>query len=78
MLSHIAHVQKAMEKGANVKGYLHWALVDNYEWAQGFKMRFGLCHVDYEIKKRYLRPSALLFREIIKYHEIDEELIDIS
>lgn len=65
IIGHLSQVQKALDKGIDLRGYLHWALTDNYEWGQGFKMRFGLCYVDYETKKRYLRPSALVLRELI-------------
>ncbi len=73
IVSHLAQVIEAIKKGADVRGYLHWSLIDNYEWAQGFKMRFGLCYVDYETKKRYLRPSALVFREIATSKSIPED-----
>ena len=78
LVSHLKAVHSAMEAGADVRGYLHWSLTDNYEWAQGFRMRFGLVHVDFETKKRYLRPSALVFREIATRKEIPEELSHLA
>jgi len=72
IMKHLYQVQKALNTGVNLRGYFHWALTDNYEWAKGFKMKFGLCYVDYETKKRYLRPSALILREIIS-QEITKE-----
>ncbi len=75
LVSHLFQATKAMKEGIDVRGYLHWALTDNYEWAQGFKPRFGLVYVDYQTKKRYLRPSALVFRDIASWREIDEELL---
>lgn len=75
LITHLISVLKAVGKGADVRGYLHWSLIDNYEWAMGFNMRFGLVKVDFETKKRYLRPSALVFREISTLREIPEELI---
>ncbi|MDM7274636.1 MAG: beta-galactosidase BgaS [Thermoprotei archaeon] len=72
--SHMAMTAKALEEGVKVKGYLHWALTDNYEWAQGFRMRFGLAKVDYESKKRKLRPSSLIFKEIAENRGIPGEL----
>jgi len=74
LVSHLYQVWRAVSDGIDVRGYLHWALVDNYEWAQGFRMRFGLLHVDFETKKRYARPSAYVFREIAKNKEIPDEL----
>ncbi len=74
IVAHIAQIARAVSEGADVRGYLHWNLIDNYEWASGFKMRFGLAYVDYESKKRYLRPSALVFREIATQYEIPDYL----
>ena len=58
---------KAREEGIDVFGYLHWALIDNYEWDSGFSPRFGLIKVDYEENfSRSVRPSALVYRDLIK------------
>jgi len=64
ILSHLAEVYKAIEDGVDVRGYYYWALVDNYEWAHGFRMRYGLCHVDFRTKHRLLRPSAIMYARI--------------
>lgn len=77
LLTHIYSITRAVSQGVDVKGYLHWALVDNYEWAMGYNMKFGLVKVDFETKRRYLRPSALLYREIAKNKEIPDELLYI-
>lgn len=74
LVSHLYSIYKALQEGISVKGYLHWSLTDNYEWARGFSMRFGLVHVDFKTKKRYLRPSALVYREIAMSSGIPEEL----
>jgi len=74
LVSHIYQVGKAIQDGANVKGYLHWSLADNYEWASGFTPRFGLLKVDYSSKKLYWRPSAFVYKEIAENQEIPEEV----
>ena len=74
LVSHVASVQRALEEGANVKGYLHWSLADNYEWASGFGQKFGLIKVDYATKKLYWRPSAFVYREIATNHEITDKI----
>lgn len=56
----------AVDEGADVRGYLHWSLLDNFEWANGFWPRFGLVEVDYKTMKRTIRPSAKWFGEQIK------------
>lgn len=75
IISHLASVQRALSKGVDIRGYLHWSLIDNYEWARGYQMKFGLAGVDLSTKKRYLRPSAIVFKEIAREKEIPEELL---
>ena len=62
---HLFFIAKAIYEGVPVKGYYHWSLLDNFEWAHGFKPRFGLIAVDFETQQRNLRYSALLYRDII-------------
>lgn len=59
-------VKKAIEDGVDVRGYLHWSLMDNFEWNRGFWPRFGLVEVDYKTMKRTPRSSAWRFKEIIR------------
>lgn len=62
----ITAMHKAMANGAKVSGYLHWSLLDNFEWAYGKWPRFGLIHVDYETLKRTPKPSAVWYGQVIK------------
>jgi beta-glucosidase len=62
----IVAMQSAMKRGVNLVGYLHWSLMDNFEWAYGKWPRFGLVAVDYKTGKRTLRPSAVWFGRVIK------------
>jgi beta-galactosidase len=64
IVSHIQAVYNAIKDGVNIQAYLHWALTDNYEWGSGFGPRFGIVEVDYSTKKRKIRPSGLVFKEI--------------
>ena len=59
-------INKAMTNGAEVIGYLHWSLIDNFEWDKGFWPRFGLFEVDYKTGKRTPRPSAVWFARVLK------------
>ena len=47
-----------IQQGVRVEGYLHWSLLDNFEWADGFDPRFGLIQVEYETQQRTPRRSA--------------------
>ena len=62
----ILGMQRAIRNGAVVIGYLHWSLLDNFEWDKGRWPRFGLAEVDYKTQKRTLRPSAVWFGGAIK------------
>jgi beta-glucosidase len=62
----IKSIAAASHSGAHIIGYLHWSLLDNFEWAEGFWPRFGLIEVDYTTQKRTIRKSALAYRDIIK------------
>lgn len=68
LVGHLYATEKAIEEGVDVAGYLHWSVVDNYEWARGYHMRFGLAETDYNTKKFIPRPSMYIFREIAKSH----------
>jgi beta-glucosidase len=64
--SHVKSVHSAMEQGVDVKGYLYWSLMDNFEWAEGFTPRFGLINIDYATQQRTVRESAKKFAEVCK------------
>jgi len=60
---HLAAVHDAIGQGANVRGYLHWSLMDNFEWAMGYAPRFGLVHVDYATQRRTIKQSGHWYAE---------------
>src|SRR3989344_541110 len=61
---HLKWLYKAIEEGADVRGYFHWSLLDNFEWAEGFTMKFGLVEMDFETLERKPRNSYYLYKEI--------------
>ena len=61
-------LQRAARDGVDIRGYFHWTILDNFEWAEGYKHRFGLIHVDYSTQKRTLKDSARWYREVIRSH----------
>lgn len=62
---HLWVLSEAIKDGYDVRSYHHWSLMDNFEWAEGYSMRFGLYHVDFETQERTLRSSGELYKEII-------------
>ena len=57
-------LQRATSEGVPVRGYFHWSLMDNFEWADGFGTRFGLLYVDYASQQRTPKLSASFYREV--------------
>lgn len=75
LISYLKEVYHAIASGADVRGYFHWSLIDNFEWAEGFGPRFGLIEVDYKTQKRTPRDSARVYSEIIKHNGIAHHLM---
>jgi beta-glucosidase len=63
---YLANILKAKKEGVDIRGYFVWTLMDNFEWAEGYKPRFGLVHVDFETQKRRIKDSGLWFKELLK------------
>lgn len=57
---------RAVSEGVDVRGYFHWSLLDNFEWAEGYAQRFGLVHVDFETQQRIPKSSAEWYAKVIK------------
>ena len=68
----LRQVHRAMTDGADVRGYMHWSLLDNFEWAKGFWPRFGLIKVNFETQGRTIRDSAWEYAAIIKSGGVEE------
>lgn len=63
---HLCQVHRAISEGVPVMGYLCWSFADNFEWALGYRMRFGLVFVNFETQQRIIKDSGRWFSEIIK------------
>lgn len=67
IIEHLRWVHKAIKEGVDVRGYFHWSLMDNFEWAMRFAPRFGLIGIDYNHNlKRIPRQSSKIYAEICK------------
>jgi beta-galactosidase len=76
IVQHLAVLQRAMADGvADVRGYLHWSLVDNFEWSSGYFPKFGLYTFDPVSLRRRARPSAKYFRRIARKNAIPPSLL---
>ena len=62
--AHLRAVREAIDAGADVRGYLAWSLLDNFEWAYGYHQRFGLVRVDYETLERIPKASGLWYAKV--------------
>ncbi len=76
ILEHLAMVHRAISEGIPVRGYLHWSLVDNFEWNEGWGVRFGLIEVNPHTQQRIPRPSASMFGEICRANGITESIVE--
>lgn len=63
---YLSALSKALEDGYDVRGWFYWSLMDNFEWNDGFKPRFGLYHVDFDTQVRTLRPSVAWLQALLQ------------
>jgi beta-glucosidase len=63
---YLRELRRCADDGIDVRGYFHWSIMDNFEWAEGFTKRFGMIHVDYENQQRTLKQSADWYSQVIK------------
>ncbi|OES46639.1 GH1 family beta-glucosidase [Domibacillus iocasae] len=63
---HLTSLKRAMDSGVQIKGYLAWSLLDNFEWAEGYHKRFGIVHVDFNTLKRTKKDSYYWYKQTVK------------
>jgi beta-glucosidase len=68
---HIAQVHRAVAEGVPLRGYFVWSVMDNFEWALGYSMRFGLVYVDYDTQARTLKDSARWYAVVARDNGLD-------
>jgi beta-glucosidase len=80
---YLLQLERAANEGIPTLAYFHWSLLDNFEWNEGYKFRFGLTYVDYQTQKRTLKDSAYWYRNVIRTsgeslhrHEGHDTLLD--
>jgi beta-glucosidase len=67
IIDYLGQVLRAKQEGVNVQGYFIWSFMDNFEWAEGFKPRFGLVHVDFETQKRTIKDSGYWYSDFLAW-----------
>jgi len=70
----VRNVHAAIQQGLDVRGYYHWSLVDNFEWAEGWHSRFGLAALDLATRERTLRPSGQFYSAIATANAITPDM----
>lgn len=76
VLEHLLELGRARDAGLDVRGYIHWSLLDNFEWASGFCPRFGLHAVDRATGARAARPSAQVYARAARAGRVSQADID--
>ncbi len=74
LVAHLQQLHRAIQAGYNVRGYFHWTLVDNFEWDEGWGLRFGLYALDPKTGERTARPSAAVYAEIARRNGLSPDL----
>ncbi len=65
LLKHFAALRRAMDEGSDIRGCFVWSLMDNFEWAEGTRPRFGIVHVDFSTLQRTIKDSGWWYRDLI-------------
>jgi beta-glucosidase len=76
LLAHIHQMWQAIQACYPVMGYYHWSLVDNFEWAEGWTLRFGLFEIDPKTQERTPRQSAELYTDLVHANAITPQVIE--
>jgi beta-glucosidase len=72
----VRELHKLIEEGHDIRGYFHWTLVDNFEWSEGWRLRFGLVALDPVTQQRTVRPSGRLYREIVQQNGLTDRILE--
>jgi len=64
--SYLAMLSESIKQGLPVRGYFHWSLMDNLEWAYGYQQQFGLYYMDFATRQRIRKDSADFYRDVIR------------
>jgi beta-glucosidase len=71
LYKHLAQAHRAIEDGVDLRGYFVWSLIDNFEWAEGFRKRFGIVYVEYPTQRRIIKKSGYWYARVAMNNGID-------
>jgi beta-glucosidase/6-phospho-beta-glucosidase/beta-galactosidase len=74
LVQHLVVLEQAIAGGLDVRGYFHWSLVDNFEWATGYAAEFGLFRYDPVTLRRHMRPSGHIFAHTVRINTVPPRL----
>lgn len=75
LITHLYQLQKAIQSGMDIRGYMHWSQVDNFEWERAWTQRFGLWGLNIETQERIRRPSVDIYHDICTQNALPAESI---
>ena len=75
IVRHLRVLWAAAQLNYMIQGYYHWSLIDNFEWGQGWRMKFGLYEVNPQTQERAPRNSAHLFSDIAKANALSSDIV---
>ncbi|MBI2756824.1 MAG: family 1 glycosylhydrolase [Chloroflexi bacterium] len=75
IVEHLRQAHRAIRDGVDLRGYVHWSLLDNFEWAEGYTKRFGLLSVDFATQVRTPRPSARIYASIARANGLGGQIV---
>jgi beta-glucosidase len=78
LVDHLRAVHSALAQGVDIRGYLAWSLLDNFEWAAGYSQRFGLVHVDFETQRRTVKQSGATLARVISRNSVPASGYDVT
>jgi beta-glucosidase len=72
LADHLRACHDALAAGVDLRGYFAWSLFDNFEWAEGYRQRFGIVHVDYDTQERVPKDSSIWYSRVAGANQLDD------
>ena len=68
---HLRELARAIQDGADVRGYHSWSILDNFEWSEGYTQRFGMVFVDFPTQRRFMKDSAKWYARVASTNTVE-------